>query len=67
MNTSVSYSNDQLRKMFDRFYGGSEVKERGFGIGLYVASLIVRRHKGKINARMQDDKHICFNVFLGCV
>lgn len=33
----------------------------------YVASLIVRRHKGKINARMQDDKHICFNVFLGCV
>ena len=53
--------------MFDRFYRGSEVKERGFGIGLYVASLIVRCHKGKINARMQDDKHICFNVFLGCV
>lgn len=67
INTSVSYSNDQLRKMFDRFYRGSEAKERGFGIGLYVASLIVKRHKGKINARMQDDKYICFNVFLGCV
>ena len=33
----------------------------------YCNQVFVATYKGKINARMQDDKHICFNVFLGCV
>lgn len=62
-NTSVKYDKKQLERLFDRFYRGNESKEKGFGIGLYVAKTIVNNHKGIIDARMEDD-FIVFEVRL---
>lgn len=41
------------RNIFDRFYRGERAKKMntdGMGLGLYMARIIIRRHKGKIYA-----------------
>lgn len=47
------------RKIFERFYrveGKSEKTFPGFGIGLYIASEIIRRHKGSIGVESEPGK-----------
>ena len=57
----------EQRRVFERFYrGSSEVVGRtpGSGLGLAMASLIVRAHKGKIRLRSAPGEGACFTVEL---
>lgn len=53
-------------RFFERFYRGDtshNSENAGYGIGLSMAEMIVRLHKGKITA-YQKDGNVYFNVFL---
>lgn len=56
-NSSSTYSNDVLDKLFDRFYQaeGSRNKSDSFGLGLAIAKAIVEKHKGTIQVRQSHD------------
>jgi signal transduction histidine kinase len=58
--------NDQ-HKIFERFYRAEGDKEKtfpGFGIGLFIASEIIQRHKGKIKVDSEPGKGSVFTVIL---
>ncbi len=53
-----------IEKVFERFYRTKEHEERniaGFGLGLYIASEIVKRHHGRIWVTSQKGKGASFN------
>lgn len=51
-NVAENMTEEQTKRMFDRFYraDGSRSSEGGFGIGLATAQAIVLSHEGKISA-----------------
>lgn len=58
---------NNLDRTFDRFYRADSSRSRetgGYGIGLSIAKSIVKAHHGKISARSDDGKSICFNVLI---
>jgi two-component system sensor histidine kinase CiaH len=66
-NPSSALPQEDLDRLFDRFYRSDKSRNRstgGFGIGLSIAAAIVAAHHGKITAKMADDTHICFQVIL---
>ena len=50
-------------QLFDRFYRSPNVKKSGSGIGLSIANEIVRLHKGKVSAKVENNQ-ISFSVLL---
>lgn len=55
----IGIEKNYQRKIFERFYrveGKSEKTFPGFGIGLFIASEIVRRHKGSIGVESEPGK-----------
>ncbi|MES2431884.1 MAG: PAS domain S-box protein [Bacteroidota bacterium] len=55
------------QKIFDRFYrveGKDEKTFPGFGIGLFIASEIIQRHKGKIKVESEPGKGSIFSFLL---
>jgi signal transduction histidine kinase len=47
----LGISADEKKSLFERFYRGAEIKQKtfpGLGLGLYLASEIIKRHGGKI-------------------
>ncbi len=66
-NTTDSIETENLERLFDRFYRPDSSRSRetgGYGIGLSIAKSIVDAHHGKISARSEDGKSICFSVLL---
>ena len=68
--TLLSVSNDieedsqiDVEQLFDRFYRAPTAKTSGSGIGLSIASEIVKLHKGQISAHIENNK-IYFEVAL---
>lgn len=60
-------SMESRRKIFDRFYRLEETaagRFPGVGLGLYIASEIIRRHGGEITVSSQKDKGSVFTVSL---
>ncbi|HWB92829.1 MAG TPA: ATP-binding protein, partial [Puia sp.] len=58
---------ESLRKIFDRYYRLEEPatgRHPGVGLGLYIASEIIRRHGGEIKVSSQKDKGSVFTVTL---
>ncbi|MHB8127955.1 MAG: sensor histidine kinase [Mobilitalea sp.] len=58
---------EDLNKLFDRFYRGDSSRSRdtgGYGIGLSIAKSIVEAHHGKISAKSEDGKSICFKILI---
>jgi PAS domain S-box-containing protein len=56
-----------LPYIFERFYRTKEKNEErvpGFGLGLYICSQIIKRHKGKIWAVSKKGKGSSFSFFL---
>jgi len=54
-------------KIFERFYrveGKSEQTFPGFGIGLFIASEIVRRHEGTLTVESEKNKGSLFKIIL---
>jgi PAS domain S-box-containing protein len=59
----IGISPDDQKKVFNRFYrveGRNEQTFSGFGIGLYVAAEIVRRHSGSVWIESEKDKGSTF-------
>lgn len=56
----------ELRRIFERFYRGTNVSSdrRGFGLGLAIADEIVRAHRGRIDVQSQAGRGTTFRVSL---
>lgn len=56
----------ELDRLFDRFYRADRARTftGSFGVGLSVASGIVKNHRGSIYAYKKDERHIGFRVTL---
>lgn len=66
-NTSRGLDRAAVPKFFDRFYRSDESRSSetgGHGIGLSMAQLIVRNHRGKIAVSYSDDEIITFSIEL---
>lgn len=65
-NPYAELSQLELSKLFDRFYRADKARTftGGFGVGLSIASAIVKKHHGEITAYKKDDTHIGFKVAL---
>lgn len=50
-----------LEKLFQPFYS---TKEAGFGLGLFISSMIVERHKGRIAAESRQGEGTVMRVYL---
>ena len=55
-NRSEKLENEEIKKLFDRFYRVDKARslKPGYGLGLSVARQIVERHGGKIRAEHRD-------------
>ena len=54
-------------KIFERFYRVEGIEEQtypGFGIGLFISNEIIRRHKGTIGVKSEQNKGSVFTVTL---
>jgi len=52
-DTGIGIVSEDFEKLFEPFFRGKEILEldnRGTGLGLYIARLLVERHNGKISA-----------------
>ena len=70
-NTGSGVPNEELDKIFERFYRSDESRSREtgvYGIGLSIAKAIVKSHKGRITVSNEYGKWIRFVVTLlqGC-
>lgn len=66
-NTTDNIDKKNLNKLFDRFYRADSSRSRetgGYGIGLSIAKSIVETHHGKIMAKSEDGKSVCFTVII---
>lgn len=65
--TEMAVNNENLKKIFDRFYridSSRNSETGGHGIGLSIAKAIVTRHNGKIYATKSEDNFFRINVTL---
>ncbi len=66
-NTGAGIKQEDLPRVFERFYRGDEAHSRekeGNGLGLAIAKTIVTAHKGKIAAESELGHWACFTVTL---
>ena len=61
-NVAENMTEEQTKKMFDRFYRADSARSSagGFGIGLAMAQAITLSHNGKISAELSEDKLTVF-------
>ncbi len=55
---------EDLQKIFDRFYQGKEHVQSGYGLGLAIVQSIVELHHGKINVESKRGVGTTFHVTL---
>jgi two-component system CheB/CheR fusion protein len=63
----IGMSPETMQKIFDRFYRADDpasMRHPGLGLGLYIASEIVRRHGGTIRVTSEKGKGSIFTVIL---
>jgi signal transduction histidine kinase/DNA-binding response OmpR family regulator len=64
INSGKVLSNEELSKVFERFYKNNENQQQGAGIGLSLVKDIVKLHKGTISVKSLDNKWTVFKVML---
>ncbi len=60
---------DELAKIYQRFYRGEEAKENvkeGTGVGLYLTRMILERQGGTISAKRKRERGTVFRITLPC-
>lgn len=63
----IGISKEQRERIFDRFYQAANAHEGtypGLGIGLYIASQIIKRHRGRISVESIEGKGSTFTFTL---
>lgn len=55
---------EDMKKIFNRYYRGTDTTKEGSGLGLAIANDIVKAHNGKINVESQLGKGTIFTVVL---
>ncbi|WP_179632205.1 sensor histidine kinase [Clostridium peptidivorans] len=60
----MGISEDDMKKIFNMFYRGTNVKQKGYGLGLFISKSIVEAHGGELNAKSQLGKG---SVFWFCI
>jgi signal transduction histidine kinase len=56
---------DECERIFDRFYrAGTRGTAEGLGLGLYIAALVVRAHRGRIWVDSEIDRGSTFHIRL---
>ena len=66
-DTGIGISKEDLPKIFDRFFqaeGARELRKEGFGLGLNIASEILRAHGGDIQVESELGKGTTFRITL---
>lgn len=63
-DTGPGIPNEQLPKVFDRFWQAQETKQLGSGLGLAIAKGIIEAHGTKIWAESQIGQGSCFSFTL---
>jgi signal transduction histidine kinase len=65
-DTGVGIPNDQIDKLFDRYYRvpGSDERYGGTGLGLTIARRIVQNHSGEISIESKLGEGSVFTVWL---
>ncbi len=64
-NTGNGVREEDVDKLFERFYRSDESRARttgGYGLGLAIAKSIIDKHKFKVHIENQEGKSICFVV-----
>lgn len=55
---------DDKELIFQPFYRGKNLNAEGFGLGLPLATSIIKLHKGTIDVTTEKDKGSCFTITL---
>ena len=66
-NSCAGLDRESVPKFFDRFYRGDSSRSSqtgGYGIGLSMALMIIKNHKGRLTASYSDDEIITFTAEL---
>ena len=66
-DTGIGIPQREQEKIFERFYRVDKVRSRedgGAGLGLSIAAMIAKSHKGRIGVQSQPQKGSVFTVFL---
>ena len=66
-DTGIGIAANQRPKLFSKFFrtaAATRIQSSGFGLGLYIAKLIIEGHCGKISVESQEHKGSTFFVFL---
>ncbi len=64
-NTAEQVSQEDLDRLFDRFYRADKSRNSqtgGYGIGLSIAKAVTEAHKGRITASSKDGKSLLITV-----
>ena len=59
IDQGIGINKEEMPKIFERFYRGGGFLEKtipGFGIGLFIAEDIIKRHGGIIGVESEPDK-----------
>lgn len=56
------FAEEDIPRLFERFYRGQHAKEGGIGIGLSIAKAILERENGTVTARNLPEGGACFEV-----
>jgi signal transduction histidine kinase/ligand-binding sensor domain-containing protein/DNA-binding response OmpR family regulator len=67
INTGEGIDNENLSKIFDRYYQVNNVQNRnieGTGIGLALVKSFVELHNGKVEVKSEPNLETCFDIYL---
>jgi signal transduction histidine kinase len=67
INTGQGISNENLSKVFDRYYQVNNVQNKnieGTGIGLALVKSFVELHNGRVEVISEPNLETCFDIYL---
>ena len=67
INTGKGISNENLSKVFDRYYQVNNVQNKnieGTGIGLALVKSFVELHTGRVEVKSEPNLETCFDIYL---